>query len=1067
MRFRFVLAAVCLWLTVVPGVAWANPPSPALQAAAAQDPVLAAKLDRLEAEAAARGVDAPAGDSLRVLPGVSGMPQLMVEPQAVTTGELRTLAILVDFSDHPAVVADTFFDDLLFADVYGPASLRGYYREVSYGTATERGLLDVTTANLPSVLGWVRLPRTMAYYAGTDYGRGDYPNNAQKMVEDAIAAADPYVDFSQYDNDGDGYVDNVMVIHAGEGAEYGLVSGHIWSHAWATPSAIHADGVHVWQYSTEPEYWQTPGDMRAGVYAHELGHTMGLPDLYDRDTPPAVKSSGIGEWSLMASGSWNGATSVGGDSPARLDAWSSSQLGWLAPQTATGVPVTRSLPVVGSSRTSSAWKVYPNGAASGSEYWLVENRQMSGTDSYIPGSGLLVWHVDEAMSGYYDQNDDENHKLVDLEEAAGVQSLDLANSDRGTPADPYPGSTNNRTFNASSIPNSNVYSGAASLVTVDSISNNSSSMTARIGVGSASMAIDSGAAYARSVSVVVGSSVTFATSMRVNTGSGFGSWVPYAVSHPITLPTGDGSKTVTVEYRNAALATIASMSDTIVLDTSLPSVGAVSSASHQVEATWYPNATGTFSWSGADTGSGVAGYSYVLDSAASTTPDTTQDTTSGSATVGSITDGVRYFHVRACDNAGNWGPPSHRTVRVDRAAPVSTTTVASGKYLLGVTVGISSADTHSGLASLTYSLDDGPETAYVAPFDVNEVGLHTLTYHAHDIAGNAETAKQVAFSIVADMSVDMVPIQGTDRFETAVKTSELGFATGATNVIIATGRNWPDALGASSLAGALDAPILLVEKSSIPPKVADEIERLGATSATIIGGVGAVDDGVKNALLDTGAISSVTRIAGTDRYDTARRIAAETIKVSGSSFDGTVFVATGQNYADALAASPAAARNGWPTLLVPSNSDVPATTQSFVAANASRAVILGGLGAVAQTAWQDLAAELGSSSVQRIGGTDRFDTAVKVAEWSATNAGLSFATPALATGRSPYDALAGGVVQGTDGSVLLLTESTTLPAATSQAFSKHAAEISEVRFLGGLGAVGQSVRDAVEALVVP
>jgi len=1060
-RLKFALAATCVWLALVPSVALANAPGPLLQRAAAQDPALAAKLDRLESEAQVRGVDSPAGDSLRVLPGISGMPQLMVEPQAVTSGELRTLAILVDFSDHPAQVADTFFDDLLFDDIYGPGSLRGYYREVSYGTASDRGLLDVTTVNMPSVIGWVRMPRTLAYYAGTDYGRGSYPTNAQKMVEDAILAVDPYVDFSQYDNDEDGYVDNVMVIHAGEGAEFnGPLDGHIWSHAWATSSAIHADGVHVWQYSTEPEYWETPGDMRPGVYAHELGHTMGLPDLYDRDG----SSSGIGEWSLMASGSWNGVAEWG-DSPARLDAWSSSQLGWLQPQTALGAPATRNLPTVGTSRSASAWKVYPNGATSGTEYWMIENRQQTGTDADIPGSGLLVWHIDESMSGYYEQNDDEDHKLVDLEEAAGTQSMD-AYLDRGTPADPYPGSTNNRTFNASSIPDSDLYSGAASAVVVDTISANSANMTARIGSGTSSMSINSGAAYTTSANVTISSSVTGATTMRINSGSGFGSWVTYATSYPFPLPAGDGSKSVTVEYRDAALATIASMSDTIVLDTSVPTVGTVSSSSHASESLWYSNATGTFSWAGADTGSGIAGYSYVLDTAASTTPDTTQDTTSGSATVGSITDGVRYFHVRARDNAGNWGAASHRTVRVDRVAPVSTTTVEAEKYLLSVTVDISSADAGSGLASLTYSLDGGADTPFVAPFDVTEVGVHTLSYHGHDNAGNSEAVKQVVFSIATDTSVDMVEIQGVDRFETAVKTSEIGFAAGADNVIVATGRNWPDALGASSLAGALDAPILLVEKSSIPAKVRSEIERLGATSVTIIGGAGAVGEGVKSALGDIGAVDTVTRIAGTDRYDTARKVAAETIRVSGVS-KTTVFIATGQNFADALAASPAAAANGWPTLLVPSNSDVPAATQSFVAANADRAVILGGTGAVAWSAWQDLSFELGDANVERIGGTDRFDTAVKVAEWSVTDAGLSFAAPALATGRSPYDALAGGVVQGTDGSVLLLTESASLPSATSQAFSKHAPEISEVRFLGGLGAVSQSVRNAVEALVVP
>ena len=1062
MRLRFLVIAAAVWLAVVPSVALANAPGPLLQQAAAADPLLAARLARLESSARARGVDRPTGSTLQMIPSATGAPELGIAPQAVSTGELKTLAILVDFSDHPAQVASTFFDTMLFADVYGPASLRGYYREVSYGTASTRGLLDVTTVNLPSTIGWVRMPQTLAYYAGTEYGRGDYPTNSQRMVEDAIAAVDPYVDFSEYDNDGDNVVDNIMVIHAGEGAEFnGPIPGHIWSHAWGINYQLR-DGVWVSPYSTEPEYWQTPGDMRPGVYAHELGHTMGLPDLYDRDE----SSEGIGEWSLMASGGWN-RVSVWGDSPARPDAWSSTQLGWLQPQTATGTVTTRNLPTVGSSRTASAWRVYPNGGTSGSEYWLVENRQKTGTDADIPGAGVLVWHVDESMAGYNDQNDDETHKLVDLEEAAGTQSMD-AGADRGTVDDPYPGTSGNRTFNASSVPNSDLYSGFASLVVVDSVSNSGASMTARIGSVANTMVLDSGATYTNSTSVTIDSSVANATTMRVNTGAGFGSWVAYSASWGVVLPEGDGSKTVTVEYRNVALSTIASISDAINLDTAAPAVMSLSSSSHAVEATWYANSTGNFSWSSADGGSGIAGYSYVLDSSASTTPDTTQDTAASSASLSSIADGVRYFHVRAVDNAGNWGPAAHRTLRVDKGLPLTTTGVEAAKYLLGVTVNLDAADTLSGVASTVYTIDGGAETPYVSPFDVTALGTHTLTFHSHDNAGNAEAVKSVTFSVVIDAEVDMVPVQGDDRFATAVETSKLGFGGGSETVLIATGRNWPDALGASSLAGALGAPILLVEKTFVPSEVSSEIVRLGATKAIIIGGTGAVDDTVKNTLLNSvGAIASVRRLAGTDRYDTARKVAAETIAVSGADFDGTLFVATGQNYADALAASPAAAANGWPTLLVPSKGDVPAATMSFVATYGMHAVILGGTSAVSYEAYDDLWAELGSADVERIGGSDRFDTAVRVANWSVANAGLTYGAPAIATGRSPYDALAGGVVQGSDGSVLLLTESATLPATTASALTSNVMAISEVRFLGGLGAVGQTVRNTVAGLVTP
>jgi immune inhibitor A len=135
------------------------------------------------------------------------------------------------------------------------------------------------------------------------------------LTEDVVYLADPYVDFSQYDNDNDGYVDALFVIHAGPGAEHTGDPNDIWSHQWNTGYPPYVDGVYVTTYSMEPEYWSSPGDMTIGVYCHELGHVFGLPDLYDY----GFDSQGVGRWSLMAVGSWNGPM---GSSPAHPDAWS-------------------------------------------------------------------------------------------------------------------------------------------------------------------------------------------------------------------------------------------------------------------------------------------------------------------------------------------------------------------------------------------------------------------------------------------------------------------------------------------------------------------------------------------------------------------------------------------------------------------------------------------------------------------------------------------------------------------------------------------------------------------------
>ena len=126
------------------------------------------------------------------------------------------------------------------------------------------------------------------------YGLGAYPNNTQKLCEDLVDLVDPLVDFSDYDNDNNGYVDGLVLIHPGRGAEFSGSTSDIWSHKWGI-SPRNRDGVNIMNYSIQPEYWNAPGDITIGVYAHEIGHLFGLPDLYDTDN----SSKGIGKWSTI------------------------------------------------------------------------------------------------------------------------------------------------------------------------------------------------------------------------------------------------------------------------------------------------------------------------------------------------------------------------------------------------------------------------------------------------------------------------------------------------------------------------------------------------------------------------------------------------------------------------------------------------------------------------------------------------------------------------------------------------------------------------------------------------
>ncbi|MCH9024339.1 MAG: M6 family metalloprotease domain-containing protein [candidate division Zixibacteria bacterium] len=379
-----------------------------------------------------------------------------LSPGAITT--FRVLAILVQFTDsgQASSVSATFFDSLVFGSTAN--TVRDYFDEISYSQ------FDLVTVNIPSSIGWQTAPQTYAYYVNGQNGIGlTYPQNSQGLVEDLVDAVDPVVDFSLYDNDLDGYVDVVLVIHSGTGAEFTGSNDDIWSHKWSiTPRA--KDGVWISSYTIQPEFWISPGDMTIGVYAHELSHVLGLPDLYDTD----YSSNGIGNWALMSLGSWNG-PSPGGGSPAHPCAWSRIQMGFA---TATNVTSnTNGVAINDVNQNGTIYRLWTSGNI-GNEYFLVENRQKIGYDSYLPQSGLMVWHIDDSKSGnsqeWYPGQPDANHFKVALEQADGLFDLDT-NVDNGDGADVFPGTGNVTSFNAVSSPNSDSYTDGTSFIALENI----------------------------------------------------------------------------------------------------------------------------------------------------------------------------------------------------------------------------------------------------------------------------------------------------------------------------------------------------------------------------------------------------------------------------------------------------------------------------------------------------------------------------------------------------------------------------------------------------------------------
>ena len=213
-------------------------------------------------------------------------------------------------------------------------------------------------------------------------------------------------------------------------------------------------------------------------------------------------------------------------------------------------------------------------------------------------------------------------------------------------------------------------------------------------------------------------------------------------------------------------------------------------------------------------------------------------------------------------------------------------------------------------------------------------------------------------------------------------------------------------------------------------------------------------------------VESVERIAGGNRYETADAVVARTLGELGAEWDGTALVSTGAAFPDALGASPLAAGKGWPLYLVqPDAATHAARAAALKADGVTDAVILGGTGVVPASFEAALNNAIGASAVDRIAGSNRYETAALVAEYGVSQSGLGWDGVAFATGENFPDALAGGVLQGRAGSVMLLTPSDTLAPSDRAALIAHGNAISEVRFFGGTAAVSTSVRLEVANLL--
>ncbi len=346
-------------------------------------------------------------------------------------GSPRSLVILVNFSDKSFVTQNPkdAFTKMLNEEGYssngGTGSARDYFKSNSMGAFSPQF----------DVFGPYTLSKNMAYYGEN---RNDEDKNPRQMIIDAcnLAHADG-VDFSNYDTDADGYVDNVFVFYAGYNEAEGASANTIWPHRWVLSPTISINGVRVYDYACTSELRGNSGSTMCGIgtFTHEFGHVLGLPDLYATD---GSTHHTLSDWSIMDMGPYLNK----GRTPPSYSAYERFYLNWLTP-TEINHEADFSLDTLATSNT--AYIITQNGNhnlngenPNPKEFFLLENRQQKGWDAYLPGHGMLITRINYNASTWDENtvNNESSQMGVDIMEA------DKRVSDTTLGGDPFPGTAN-------------------------------------------------------------------------------------------------------------------------------------------------------------------------------------------------------------------------------------------------------------------------------------------------------------------------------------------------------------------------------------------------------------------------------------------------------------------------------------------------------------------------------------------------------------------------------------------------------------------------------------------------
>lgn len=359
-----------------------------------------------------------------------------------TIGEVHSLVILVQFADtkFSTVGSDAhqFFNNMLnepgFTYSNGAnGSARDFYLNSSNGRFQPQF----------DVIGPVTLPEKYSYYGANQGSSVDNPARLEQFVREACTLADPLVDFSQYDHNQDGYIDNIYFFYAGKGEADSGDGNAIWPHsayysdmakdAGLSETSLKLDGIEVGNYTCSNEIngtLITPQPAGIGTFVHEFGHVLGLADHYDVNY--GMTTFAPGSFDTMAQASYNN----NGNTPAAFSAYERACLGWLdLTVLKNGVDTLNVLPDLNDS--NKAYMV-PVGGTNDQEYFIMENRQQKGWDAFIPGHGMLLWHIDYDAKAWEknELNITGTHQRVDIVEA------DNKLTDNTRSGDPFPGTSN-------------------------------------------------------------------------------------------------------------------------------------------------------------------------------------------------------------------------------------------------------------------------------------------------------------------------------------------------------------------------------------------------------------------------------------------------------------------------------------------------------------------------------------------------------------------------------------------------------------------------------------------------